>query len=76
MTSQSTLGPLTTLILSLTVSDERAAQLTESAPAGVVTSFLFAQFLTDILSTRARRNARRGPRVFRIGNAQDCQTSC
>jgi hypothetical protein len=73
MTSQSTLGPFTTLILSLAFSEKATASITQ--PAGVTTSFLFASFLTDILSTRARRNAGLRPRVFRIGNEREFDTA-
>lgn len=66
MTSQSTLGYFTTLILSLTLSEARASNLALTSD-GVVKSFLFARFLTDILSARASRNAGPGTRVSRIG---------
>ena len=74
MKPHSTMGPLTTLILSLAFSEKGTAKITRP-PAGVAKSFLFASFLTDILSTRARRNARRGLRVFRLGDSQECQTA-
>ena len=76
MKTHSTLGPLTTLILSLAFSEEGTASITRPSPAGVAKSFLFACFLTDILSTRARRNARRSNPVSRIGSAPECQTGC
>ena len=76
MKTHSTLGPFTTLILMSTVSEERVADVTNPSPEGVVKSLLFARFVTDILSTRARRNAGCGPRVFRIGSEREFDAVC
>jgi hypothetical protein len=73
MTTQSTLGPFMTLILTLTAKTKYAATVTNRPPTGVVSSLLFAQLLVEILKRRPTGYASPSARVFRIGNPQECR---
>ena len=74
MTSRSTLGPITTLVLTLTITRDRVTDNANRCPAGMVKSFLFARFLNDILRKKPAGNPGSGALVFCIGSAQECQT--
>jgi hypothetical protein len=73
MTTQSTLGPFMTLILTLTAKRQRAADVMNVSPAEVVKSLLFAQLLNGIPTTKPAGHARPSARVFRIGSSQECR---
>jgi hypothetical protein len=73
MTTQSTLGPFMTLILTLTAKGKCAANVINPSPAEVVKSLLFAQLLNGIPRTKAVGHANPSSRVFRIGSLQDCR---
>ncbi len=74
MTTQSTLGPFMTLILTLTATTKyTAATVTNRPPAGVASSLLLAQLLVELLKRKSAGYASPGARVFRIGNAQECR---
>ena len=59
MTTQSTLGPFMTLVLSLALRTKRAAIATEATPETVSKSFLFAKILTEFLRRKPLGHAGR-----------------
>jgi len=63
MTTQSTLGPFMTLILTLTARVKHAANVINRSQAEVVNSLLFAQLLTEILRKKPVRHASQWSRV-------------
>jgi hypothetical protein len=73
MTTQSTLGPFMTLILTLTAKGKHGANVTNPSPTGVVNSLLFVQVLTEILRKKPVGYANPSGRVFRIGSSKDCR---
>ncbi|MGA9565743.1 MAG: hypothetical protein WBS19_09495 [Candidatus Korobacteraceae bacterium] len=73
MTTQSTLGPFTTLVLNLTAKGRHFAAVANRHPVGVAKSLLFARLLTELLGAKCAGYASPGPRVFRIGSAQVCR---
>jgi hypothetical protein len=75
MTTQSTLGPFMTLILTLTARTKYAAAVTNRPPAGIVSSLLFAQLLVELLKRKPAGYSSPRARVFRIGSAQECRAS-
>ena len=73
MTTQNTLGPFMTLILTLTAKGRRAADVVNASPAEVVKSLLFARLLTEIPRTQPVGYANPSGCVFRIGSSQGCR---
>ena len=73
MTTQSTLGPFMTLILTLTARGKHAANVINLSQAELVNSLLFAQLLTEVLRRKPVRYANPSGRVFRIGSSQECR---
>jgi len=67
MTTQCTLGPLMTLILTLTAAGRRADNVIHPSPAGVVKSLLFARLLNETLRQKPAGYANPNGRVYRIG---------
>jgi len=67
MTTPSTLGPLTTLILTLTADGTCADNLFNPSPAGVVKSLLFARLLIETLRQKPAGYTNPSGCVFRIG---------
>lgn len=67
MTTQSTLGPFMTLILTLTAKGNCADNIIHPSQAGVVKSLLFARLLTEFLRTEPVGHANPNGRAFRIG---------
>jgi hypothetical protein len=68
MTTQSTLGPFMTLILTLTDERKHADDVIHPSRAGVVTSLLFARLVIEILSLKPAGYADPSCRAFRIGS--------
>jgi hypothetical protein len=73
MTTQSTLGPFMTLILTLTARGKHAAN--NLSQAEVVNSLLIAQLLTENLRRKPVRYANPIGRVFWIGSSWECRVS-
>jgi hypothetical protein len=73
MTTQSTLGPFMTLILTLTAKGKYAANVLNLPQAKVVYGLLFVQLLAEIPNTNPAGLASPGARAFRIGSSQDCR---
>ena len=71
MTTQGTLGPFMTLILTLTAKGKHAAN--NLSQAEVVNSLLFARLLTEILRKKPAGYANSTGRVFRIGSSPECR---
>ena len=67
MTTHSTLGPLMTLILTLTADGTCADNVFNPSPAGVVKSLLFARLLIETLRQKPVGYAKPSDLVFRIG---------
>ena len=67
MTTQSTLGPFMTLILTLTAKGKRAANVIHPSGDGTVKSFLFARLVIEILSLKPVGYANPSGHVFRMG---------
>ena len=70
MTTQSTLGPFMTLILTLTAKGRRTAVVVQASPAEVSKSLLFAELLTAMLKTKPVEHTSPSARVFRVGSSQ------
>jgi hypothetical protein len=68
MTTQSTLGPFMTLILTVTARGKHAANVISFSQAEVVNSLLFAQLLTEILRKKPVRHA--NPQRSRVPDPQ------
>jgi len=75
MTTQSTLGPFMTLILTLTIKGKCAADAIHTSPAEVVKSLLLAQLLTEIAGTKSVGYSSTVARVFRIGSSATCRST-
>jgi len=75
MTTQSTLGPFMTLILTLTVKGKRADNVTNPSRAAVVNSLLLLRLLTENLRQKSIGYANPGGSVFRIGSLRGCRVS-
>jgi hypothetical protein len=73
MTTQNTLGPFMTLILTLTAKGRCAADVINASPAEVVKSLLFAQLLNEIPKTALAGQANPSAPVFRIGSSELCR---
>jgi hypothetical protein len=73
MTTQSKLGPFTTLVLNLAAKGRYFADAANRHPARVVASLAFARLLAEVPSTKSAGHASRSDRVFRIGSAQACR---
>ena len=67
MTTQSTLGPFMTLILTLTATDRYTGNVIHPSRAAVVDSLLFARLVIEILSLKPAGCATPSGHVFRIG---------
>ena len=75
MTTQSNLGPLMTLILTLTAERKHADNVIHSSPAKVVNSLLFVRLIVDSLRQRPIRNTKPSGRVYRIDSSKVCRAS-
>jgi hypothetical protein len=67
MTTQSTLGPFMTLILTLTAKGKRADDVIHPSQEGVVKSLLFARLVIEFLRREPLGYASPNGSVFRIG---------
>jgi hypothetical protein len=75
MTRQTTLGPLMTLILTLTAGRKHAADVIYSSRAGVMNSLLFARLVIEVLKERPAGSANPTRRACRIGTSQASRVS-
>jgi hypothetical protein len=75
MTTRSTLGPLTTLILTLTANGNGIDDVIRPSQTAVVNSFLFARYVIEISSLRPVGYTNPGGHVFRVGSSQPFRVS-
>ena len=75
MTTQSTLGPFMTLILTLTAKGKHAGNVIYPSRVGVVKSLLLLRLLTENLRQKPIGYANPSGRVFQLGGLQECRAS-
>jgi hypothetical protein len=75
MTTQSTLGPFMTLILTLTARGDVTDKVIHSSRVGVVKSLLLLRLLTENLRQKPVGYANPSGRVFQLGGLQECRAS-